>query len=82
LVDAIAIQSGTWTIDPAQTTGIKLGPLPLEEMVFFLMTNLIVAFGVTLMLSETSKERARIMLNWLKGITNVTNRRITQTTPE
>jgi lycopene cyclase domain-containing protein len=82
LVDAIAIQSGTWTIDPAQTTGIKLGPLPLEEMVFFLMTNLIVAFGVTLMLSETSKQRARIMLNWARGITNAANRPITQVTPE
>jgi lycopene cyclase domain-containing protein len=82
LVDAIAIQSGTWTIDPAQTTGIKLGPLPLEEMVFFLMTNLIVAFGVTLMLSETSKERARIIRNWVRGITNTANRRITQVTPK
>jgi len=79
LVDAIAIQSGTWTIDPAQTTGIKAGPLPLEEMVFFLMTNLIIAFGVTLMLSETSKTRARGMLAWIKGITNSTNGRTART---
>ena len=75
LVDAIAIQSGTWTIDPVQTTGIKAGPLPIEEMVFFLMTNLIIAFGVTLMLSETSKTRARGMLARIKGITNSTNGR-------
>ena len=80
LVDAVAIQSGTWTIDPAQTTGIKLGPLPLEEMVFFLMTNLIVAFGVTLMLSETSKDRARITLNSIRGIADAANRRVTQVT--
>jgi lycopene cyclase domain-containing protein len=76
LVDAIAIAGGTWTINPAQTTGIKAGPLPLEEMVFFLMTNLIVAFGVTLMLSEVSKRRARAMLVWFRGITNATNERM------
>jgi lycopene cyclase domain-containing protein len=73
LVDAIAIAGGTWTIDPAQTTGIKAGPLPLEEMVFFLMTNLIIAFGITLMLSEESKRRARAMLVLLRGIATGTN---------
>ena len=59
--------SGTWTIDPGQTTGIKLGPLPLEEMVFFLMTNLLIGFGVTLMLSEESKNRARTINARLKA---------------
>jgi lycopene cyclase domain-containing protein len=73
LVDAIAIAGGTWTISPAQTTGIKAGPLPLEEMVFFLMTNLIIAFGVTLMLSEVSKRRGRAILAWLRGLTTGTN---------
>jgi lycopene cyclase domain-containing protein len=76
LVDAIAIAGGTWTISPAQTTGIKAGPLPLEEMVFFLMTNLIITFGVTLMLSEVSKRRGRAMLIWLRGVTNTTNERM------
>ncbi|GAB4539966.1 MAG: hypothetical protein Kow0063_29240 [Anaerolineae bacterium] len=67
LVDALAIASGTWTLDPAQTAGVKVGPLPLEEMVFFLMTNLIIAFGVTLMLSEASQERALATLDRIKG---------------
>jgi lycopene cyclase domain-containing protein len=79
LVDAIAIASGTWTIDPAQTTGVKVGPLPLEEMVFFLMTNLIVAFGVTLMLSPASKSRARALLARLKASTRAENRPISHT---
>jgi hypothetical protein len=35
-------------------------------MVFFLMTNTIIAFGVTLMLAEASKQRARAMTVWLK----------------
>jgi lycopene cyclase domain-containing protein len=68
LVDALAIQSGTWTIDPAQTTGIKLGPLPMEEMLFFLMTNVIISFGITLMLSEQRKQRAQAILARLAGL--------------
>jgi lycopene cyclase domain-containing protein len=66
-IDALAIQSGTWSIDPLQTTGVKLGPIPLEEMLFFLMTNSIIAFGITLMLAEASRQRAQAMLDWLKG---------------
>lgn len=58
-VDALAITSGTWTIDPAQTTGVMFGPLPIEEMVFFFMTNLIIGLGVTLMLSPDSQARAQ-----------------------
>ena len=59
LVDASALTDGTWVIDPAQTTGLKIGVLPVEEMLFFLMTNVIIAFGVTLMLSPASSARAR-----------------------
>jgi lycopene cyclase domain-containing protein len=57
LVDAIAIGSGAWIIDPAQTTGVKLGVLPLEEMVFFLVTNLLIVSGITLALSPQSSAR-------------------------
>jgi putative membrane protein len=59
LVDFLAIGWGTWTIDPAQTTGIKLGVLPVEEMIFFLMTNLLIGFGMTLLLSPASQARLR-----------------------
>jgi len=62
IVDYIAIQSGTWTIDSLQTTGIRLALLPLEEMLFFLVTNLIIGFGIHLMLATESQARAR---NWL-----------------
>lgn len=57
LVDALAITDGTWTINPAQTTGFRLGPLPVEEMLFFLMTNVIIAYGITLMLSPAGAHR-------------------------
>ena len=59
ILDSMAMKGGTWTLDPAQTLGVKLfGVLPLEEMVFFLMTNLLITFGVTLVLSPQGQERA------------------------
>ena len=51
LADALAIGSGTWTIDPAQSTGIMLGELPLEELIFFTLTNTLIVFGMMLLLS-------------------------------
>lgn len=61
-VDYLAISRGTWVIDLQQTTGLRLGALPFEEMLFFWMTNLIVGCGVTLMLAPESQARAR---QWL-----------------
>jgi lycopene cyclase domain-containing protein len=57
-VDAVAIDAGTWTIDPAQSLEIYLGGvLPLEEFTFFLVTNTLVAFGMTLVLARESQAR-------------------------
>jgi lycopene cyclase domain-containing protein len=50
LVDGIALAGATWTVSPAKTTGLALGPLPVEEMLFFLVTNGIVACGAVLLL--------------------------------
>ena len=55
--DALAIGFGTWTIDPAQSLNIFLGVLPIEEFVFFLLTNTLVTFGVTLVLAKVRHER-------------------------
>jgi putative membrane protein len=52
VTDALAIRSGTWTIDPAQSTGVMLGALPLEELIFFTLTNMLIVFGMTLVLSH------------------------------
>jgi lycopene beta-cyclase len=58
-VDAYAINSGTWTISPDQTVGLLIGGiLPLEEALFFTVTNILIVFGVTLMLAEESHPRA------------------------
>ena len=35
--DVLAIRAGHWDYDPRQTTGISLGSLPLEELLFFVV---------------------------------------------
>lgn len=48
--DAIAIRVGIWRISEAHTLGVGVGSLPLEEAVFFLVTNLLVVQGLLLFL--------------------------------
>ena len=57
IADSLAIGAGTWVIDPAQSTGILLGGLPLEEGVFFLLTNVLVVFGMVLVLAAETQQR-------------------------
>ena len=57
--DALAIESGTWTIDPEQSLNWFIaGVLPIEEFIFFLITNTLVTLGMTLVLAEESQPRA------------------------
>ena len=58
--DAFAISAGVWTIGPAQSMGVRLGSLPLEESVFFLVTNMLIVFGMTLMLTGGRTLLARV----------------------
>ncbi|KAI8910463.1 isoprenoid synthase domain-containing protein, partial [Gorgonomyces haynaldii] len=47
LIDSIAIKYGAWTIGKDTILGIYLNPwLPLEEAVFFLVTNLMLVGGI------------------------------------
>lgn len=56
--DALAIASGTWTINPALSLQIYLGGiLPLEEFLFFLITNILLGFGMVLVLARQSQAR-------------------------
>ena len=70
VMDALAIGSGTWTIDPAQSTGILIGNLPIEEAVFFVITVVLISFGMTLLLADVSQARLgelRSFLAHLRG---------------
>jgi lycopene cyclase domain-containing protein len=49
--DALAIYTGVWHIAAAQSLNLMLAGLPLEEAVFFLLTNTLVIFGVTLVMA-------------------------------
>jgi lycopene beta-cyclase len=58
VMDIIALQETTWSISPAQTTGVLFfGILPLEEVVFFFITNMLLVFGMTLLLANVSQDR-------------------------
>jgi lycopene cyclase domain-containing protein len=58
IADALAIGAGTWTINPARSLNVYLGGgLPLEEFVFFTLTNTLVVFGMVLALARESRDR-------------------------
>ena len=50
LADRAALALGIWAISSRFTTGLHLFGLPIEEAIFFLMTNLIVVQGLVLFL--------------------------------
>ena len=59
-VDALAIASGIWTINPDQSLGINIGGLlPLEELLFFALTNTLLTFGMVLVLACGSRQRLK-----------------------
>jgi lycopene cyclase domain-containing protein len=69
--DSLAISSGTWTIDPEQSLDLLLGGiLPLEEFVFFLLTNTLVSFGIILIWAEESRARLQHYLSKRPGSKN------------
>lgn len=63
-VDAVALGAGTWTIAPAQSLNLFLpGRVPLEEGVFFLVTNALIVQGLLLFTSPEVEARVR---GWLR----------------
>jgi lycopene cyclase domain-containing protein len=56
--DALAITLGTWTINPEQSLNIFVaGLLPIEELLFFLLTNTLISFGIVLLWAKLSHAR-------------------------
>ncbi|MFX1284813.1 MAG: lycopene cyclase domain-containing protein [Promethearchaeota archaeon] len=67
IADTIAIADGIWTISINTSTGILLaGVLPIEEFVFFLVTNILITFGLTLMIDSRSIDRFHQYFSRLK----------------
>jgi lycopene cyclase domain-containing protein len=71
LADTLAIAEGIWIISPAQTLGVHLpGGLPVEEALFFLVTNTLIGFGMTLALAEESWQRLIPLVARLPRVTS------------
>lgn len=68
LMDIVALHETTWSISPSQTTRILFfGILPLEEVVFFFITNVLIIFGMTLLLANVSQERFAEIKEQVRG---------------
>ena len=69
--DAVAISAGTWAISPQQSLDWLIGGvLPFEEFTFFLLTNVLIVFGLTLVISSESQVRLKQLLQrgWVHRI--------------
>ena len=53
LIDTIAVREGIWFFDVKQILGIYIGPLPIEEVLFFYVTAWLVAQSVVLFLPDS-----------------------------
>jgi lycopene beta-cyclase len=68
LIDIIALKDTTWSISLTQTTGtLFFGILPLEEVVFFFITNILITFGMTLLLANVSQGRTAEIKNQIRA---------------
>jgi lycopene cyclase domain-containing protein len=47
--DHVAISAGIWHFDETAILGLRIGAVPLEEVLFFLTTNTLVAGGTVLL---------------------------------
>jgi lycopene beta-cyclase len=56
--DWIAIRLGIWEISTTYTTGLMLDTLPIEEAVFFMVTNILVVQGILLFLYPPARPGA------------------------
>ncbi len=52
LSDLVAIRAGIWHFDEKMISGLTLGPVPVEEVIFFFATALLVAQSIVMFLPE------------------------------
>ena len=50
LIDTVAVRDGVWFFDRAQVLGWWVGWLPMEEVLFFFLTSLLVSQSFVLLL--------------------------------
>ncbi len=52
LIDSVAVRAGIWFFDPAQILGFFIGPLPIEEVLFFYLTSWLVSQSLVMFLPD------------------------------
>ena len=57
--DAFALGHGIWQVDPKRVVGLHLGPLPLEELVFYFVTNIMAAQGFVMIAGYLRERRGK-----------------------
>jgi lycopene cyclase domain-containing protein len=66
LADGLALNGGTWRINPQRILNLNLpGAVPIEEGVFYLLTSLMLAQGLILFSDPGLKQRAAL---WLQRV--------------
>ena len=70
LADRLALALGIWWIAPEFSSGMGVLGLPLEEALFFLLTNLLVVFGVVLALERAALRRLQGLrsVSWWRAV--------------
>ena len=55
--DSVAVRQGIWFFDPHQILGWHIGPLPIEEVLFFFLTSLLVSQSLILLLPASLRRQ-------------------------
>ena len=63
IADAVAITAGVWRFDRHALVGVSLGPVPIEETIFYLLTAAMVVQGfVTIWFGWADRQRISAMV--------------------
>jgi lycopene beta-cyclase len=68
VADAVAIRLGIWEISPVYTVGLRPFGLPVEEALFFLVTNVLVVQGLILFLFPPGRGAPRATASAASGL--------------
>jgi lycopene cyclase domain-containing protein len=60
VADHLAIRAGIWNFGEGKHLGLYLAGVPLEEILFFLLTSVMVSLGLTLFTVLLSRREARV----------------------
>jgi lycopene cyclase domain-containing protein len=60
VADHLAISAGIWNFGEGRHLGVYLGLVPLEEVLFFVLTSILVSLGLALFTALVDRKEARV----------------------